>query len=208
MQKTAMKNIAMAMKKIAMKDVIMKDKTMTRVLGGLGVAALIALGLATSLPHLGAAQDPNQGPPPAGRLGGGRGPGGRGMGRGGPGGPMEMAGIDPRDLTDAEREQIKAIRDRHAADMKPVLDRVQNARQALSNAVLTGVGDISGLALEVGSAEGELAFQSAQIETEVLTVLTPEQRQKIQDRQKAMAARRAEMEQRRQSRGAASGNAK
>jgi periplasmic protein CpxP/Spy len=178
----------------------MHKKTMTRVIGGLGAAALIAVGMATSWPHLGAAQ----GPPPAGRMGG-RGPGGRGMGRGG---PMDMAGIDPRDLTDAQREQVKAIRDRHADEMRPVMDRVQKARQALANAVLSGVGDIRGLALEVGAAEGEAAFQNAQIETEVLGVLTPEQKQKIQDRRKEMEARRAEMTQRRQSRGAASGNAK
>jgi Spy/CpxP family protein refolding chaperone len=121
---------------------------------------------------------------------------------------MEMAGIDPRDLTDAQREQVKAIRDRHADEMRPVMDHVQKARQALANAVLSGVGDIRGLALEVGAAEGEAAFQNAQIETEVLSVLTPEQKQKIQDRRKEMEARRAEMTQRRQSRGAASGNAK
>lgn len=187
----------------------MQNRTISRIVGGVGATALIVLGMATAWPHLGAAQDPNQGPPPAGRMGGGRGPGGRGMGRGGPGGPMEMmAGIDPRDLTDAEREQIKAIRDRHAGDMTPVIDRVQKARQALSNAVLTGVGDIRGLALEVGAAEGELAFQHAQIETEVVGVLTPEQKQKIQDTQTQMAARRAAMKQQRQSPGTAPGNAK
>jgi Spy/CpxP family protein refolding chaperone len=88
--------------------------------------------------------------------------------------------------------------------MKPLTDAVQNARQALSTAVLTG-GDIGGLAQQVGAAEGELAFQSAQIGTEVLSVLTPEQRQKILDRQKEMAARWAEMEERHHSRGSGSG---
>jgi len=182
----------------------MQNKTITRVMGGFGTAALIALGMAVSLPHMRAQQDPNQGPPPAGRTGG------RGMGRGGPGGPMGpqgmMAGIDPRDLTDAQREQIKAIRDRHADEMRPVMDRVQTARQALANAVVTGNGDIRGFAQEVGAAEGEAAYLNAQIETEVMAVLTPEQKQKIQERQKQMEARRAEMAQRRQSRGA--GNAK
>jgi Spy/CpxP family protein refolding chaperone len=117
-------------------------------------------------------------------------------------------GIDPRDLTDAQRAQVKTIRDNHAAEMKPVVDRAQKARKALDDAVLTGVGDIRGLALEVGGAEGELAFQQAQIETEVLGVLTPEQKQKMQDRRKEMDARRAEMAQRRQSRQNAPGNAK
>lgn len=181
----------------------MQTRTMTRVMGGFGAAALIALGMATTVPHMGA-QGPGQ--PPPGRMG--RGPGGPGgMGRGGPGGPMGF-GIDQSDLSDAQREQIKSIRDSHAADMKPSVERAQNARQALSNAVLTGVGDVRGLALEVGNAEGELAFQQAQIETEILAVLTPEQKQRMQERRKEMEARRAQMEQRRQSRGSAPGNAK
>lgn len=180
----------------------MQKKTMTRTIGGLGAAALIALGMATALPHLGAAQNPQA---QLGGRGGGRGPGGPGRGgrMGGPMGPQGMMmGLDPRDLTDAQREQLKTIRDRHAAEIRPVMDRVGKARQALANAVVTGIGDIRGLALEVGAAEGELAFQNAQVETEVVSILTPEQKQKIQDRQKQMEARRAEMEQRRQSRGA------
>jgi len=117
-------------------------------------------------------------------------------------------GIDMRDLTDAQREQIKAIRDAHAEAMRPLMERVQNARQALNTAVLTGTGDIRGVALEIGAAESELAFQQAQIETEVMAVLTPEQKQKMLDRQKEMDARRTEMEQRRQSRQGGAGNAK
>jgi Spy/CpxP family protein refolding chaperone len=181
----------------------MQNKTITRAIGGLGAAALIALGMATAVPYLGAAQGPGQ--PPAGGMG--RGPGmGRG-GRGGPGGPMAFGGIDPRDLTDEQRQQVKAIRDSHAAEMRPLMERAQKAHAALDNAVIAGTGDFRGLALEVGSAEGELAFQQAQIETEVLAVLTPEQKQQMLERRKEMEARRAEMEQHRQSRGNGSGNA-
>ena len=90
--------------------------------------------------------------------------------------------------------------------MKPVLERVQKARQAINTVVLTG-GDVRGAALEIGSAEGELAFQQAQIETEIVALLTPEQKQKMLDRQKEMAARRAELGPRRQLRGHPRGNA-
>jgi Spy/CpxP family protein refolding chaperone len=190
----------------------MKRRTTTTVIGGFGAAALIALGMAISVPHMGA-QGPGQ-PPPGGRIGRGPdgfgGPGGPGMGRGGRGGPggrMGM-GVDVRDLTDAQQTQIKAIREAHADALRPAMDRVQNARQALNTAVLTGTGDIRGVALEIGAAETELAFQQAQIETEIIAVLTPEQKQKMLDRQKEMDARRAEMEQRRQSRQGAPGNAK
>ena len=182
----------------------MKNEMIGRIAGGFLGAALIAVGMMAFTPKIGTAQGAGQ-PPPAGRMGGGP---GRGVGRGGPGGPMGMAGIDPRDLTDAERQQIKAIRERHADDIKATVERVNSARQALATAVLSGVGDIQGLALEVGAAEGEMAFQSAQIEIEVLGVLTPEQKQKIQDRRKEMESRRAAMEQLRQSRESGAGNGK
>jgi Spy/CpxP family protein refolding chaperone len=134
------------------------------------------------------------------------------MGRGGRGGPMGFGslgalGIDMRDLTDAQREQIKAIRDAHAEAMRPVMDRVQKAREAINTVVLAG-GDVRGAALEIGAAETELAYQQAQIETEVIALLTPEQKQKMLDRQKQMDARRAEMAQRRQAGTGGPGNAK
>ena len=81
------------------------------------------------------------------------------------------------------------------------MDRAQKAREALADAVLPALATFEVSASNVGQAEGELAFQNAQIETEVLGVLTPEQKQKMQERRKEMDARRAEMEQRRQSRG-------
>ena len=122
------------------------------------------------------------------------------MRSGGPmGGPVGM-GVDPRDLTDAQREQVRAIRERHAADIKPAADRVQAARQALAEAVLSGNGNLQALSVEVGSAEGDFAYATSQVEAEVLGILTPEQRQKIEDRRKAMEARRAEMEKRRPAR--------
>jgi Spy/CpxP family protein refolding chaperone len=186
----------------------MQTKMKTRVIGGFGAAALVALGMAISVPHMGAQQGPGQ--PPAGRMGRGPGgPGGPGMGRGGrggPGGPMGL-GVDLRDLTDAQRESIKAIRDRHAQDLAPVMERVRKAREALHAVVING-GDVRGVATEIGAAEGELAFQQAQIDTEVIALLTPEQKQKMLDREKEMEARRAEMAQRRQTRRGGPGNAK
>ncbi len=182
----------------------MHTNTITRVVGGFGAAALVALGMATAVPRMSAAQEP---PQHAGRMGGRGfgGPGGPGMRGGGPGGAL---GLDLRDLTDEQRQQVRAIYQRHADEMKPVLERVATTRKALADAVLAGTGDVRGLAVEVGSAEGELAFQNAQIETEVLALLTPEQKQKIAERRQQMEARRTEMQQRRQSRGGASGNQK
>ena len=190
----------------------MQKTTITRITGGLGAAALIGIGMLTNLPQTIAAQNQNQAPPADGRLGGPRrggpgGPGGPGWpggpgGRGGRmGGPMAL-GIDPRELSDTQREQIKAIHDRHADELKPIFDRLQAAHKALNENVLAGGNNLRALAIEVGNAEADAAFAQAEIQTEALAVLTPEQRQKMQDRQKEIEARRAEMEKQRQSRGA------
>lgn len=175
----------------------MQSETLTRVVGGFVGAVVIAVGFLSFTPVLSsAAQDPS-----GQRRGGPGGPGGPG-GRGGRfGGPMGF-GVDPRDLSDAQREQIKAIRDRHAAELKPLIEQSQAARKALHDNVLAGGGNLRGLALDLGKAEGDLAFANAGVELEMLAVLTPEQRQKMQDRQKEMEARRAEMEKQRASRGA------
>ena len=42
-----------------------------------------------------------------------------------------------RDLTDAQREQVKAIRERHAERLRPLVERARTARQALDSALLS-----------------------------------------------------------------------
>jgi periplasmic protein CpxP/Spy len=175
----------------------MQHKTFTRVVGGVVAAMAIAVGVLSYTPLARAAQDQTQNAPGDGRFGGPRrgGPGGPGgpAGRGGQfgGGPMAF-GLDPRDLTDAQRDQIKAIRERHAQEMKPIMDQVQAARKALDDNILVGGGNVRALAIELGKAEGDLAFANAQIQTEILAVLTPEQKQKMQERRKEMEARRGQ----------------
>jgi Spy/CpxP family protein refolding chaperone len=106
-----------------------------------------------------------------------------------------------RDLTDVQREQVRAIREKHAERLRPVMERARNARQALEAAVESGnTANLQALSIEVGNAETELAFAQAQVQSEVFAVLTPDQKQKIAERRKEMEQRRAEMEKRRQNR--------
>jgi Spy/CpxP family protein refolding chaperone len=181
----------------------MQTETFSRVVGGLVGAVIIAVGVVSFTPLTSAAQDQGATAPVAGgpRRGGPGSPGGfegRGGRFSGPmGGPMGI-GIDRRDLSDAQREQVKAIRERHAAEIKPLVEQTQAARKALHDNVLGGGTNLRALAMELGKAEGDLAFANAQIEAEMIAVLTPEQRQKMQERAKDMDARRAQMQQRRQ----------
>lgn len=178
----------------------MDKKSFTRIAAGLGAAVLVGFGLMATVPHLTAAQD--QTPTQGERLGPRGGPGGP-FGRGGRmGGPMGGGiGEVMRDLTDAQREQVKAIREKHAERLRPIMERARIARHALDAAAESGnTGNLQALSIEVGNAETELAFAQAQVHSEIYAVLTAEQKQKIAERRKAMEQRRAEMVQRRQSR--------
>ena len=164
-------------------------------------AVVVALGLGATVPFVGWAQDqPKAQTEPARR--GGRGFGGPG-GAGGPGGRMGAFGFREvmRDLTDAQREQVKSIHEKHADRIRPIAERARTAREALDNAVVSGnTGNLQALSIEVGNAETELTFARAQVQSEIYNVLTAEQKQKIAERRKEMEARRTEMIKRRQER--------
>ena len=103
-----------------------------------------------------------------------------------------------RSLTDAQREQVRAIREKHAGTMQPLMERVQKAREAVHTAITEGkTGALQSLAIEVGNAETELTYAQAQVETEIYARLTPQQKQQIAERRKDMESRRAEMLKRR-----------
>ena len=166
-------------------------------------AIVVALGLGATVPFVGWAQDQPQAQTDQTRRG-------RGLGRpGGPGGPGGRMGGPMggafafrevmRDLTDAQREQVKAIHERHADRIRPLAERTHAAREALNNAVMSGnIGNLQALSIEVGNAETELTFAQAQVQSEVYNVLTAGQKQTIAERQKQMQARRSDMLKRRQ----------
>jgi Spy/CpxP family protein refolding chaperone len=164
-------------------------------------AIVVALGLGATLPLVGWAQDQ---PPAQGEQKRGRGVGGPGRPGGRMGGPMGGAFAFRevmRDLTDAQREQVRAIQERHADRIRPLLERAHTAREALNTAVTSGNdGNLQALSIEVGNAETELTFAQAQVQSEIFKVLTAEQKQKIAERRKQMGAHRAEMMKQRQNR--------
>ena len=114
------------------------------------------------------------------------------------GGAFAFRGV-MRDLTDAQREQVRAIHDKHAAQIEPLLERVRAAREALDDAVTSGnAGNLQALSIDIGNAETELAFAQAQVQSEIFNVLTAEQKQTIAERRRQMQERRSEMLKRRQ----------
>jgi Spy/CpxP family protein refolding chaperone len=114
-----------------------------------------------------------------------------GFARGGPGGVGLFgpggAGIEGANLTDAQKDQVKAIVESHRDEMRGLLDRQAQTRRTLAVAAESGRVD-DAAANEVGAASAALALAEARMRAEVFQLLTPEQRAAVQKR----AAERAE----------------
>ena len=147
----------------------------------------IALGLGASILALGVsagifvhAHDQTTNEPRRGFMGRGMGPGGRG----GPGGPMGMLPMLGRqiDLTDAQKDQIKAIADSHKEDWKSLADRARAAHGALNQAVSVDTVDetlIRQRSADAAAVDADMAVARARVHAEVWQILTPEQKTKL-----------------------------
>src|SRR5882724_4076828 len=113
------------------------NATVTRMAVTLG-AGLIALGVsAGAYVH---AQDQNTNPQAPPFRGRGLGPGGPGRGPGGPMGMLPMLGPWLA-LTDAQKDQVKAIADTHKDEWKALADRGRTAHLALDAAIAADTVD-------------------------------------------------------------------
>jgi Spy/CpxP family protein refolding chaperone len=152
-------------------------------------AALVALGVGAGVfVH---AQDQNTNPQARPFMGRGGGPGGRFGGPGGPGGPMGMLPMLGRqlNLTDAQRDQIKAIGQSHTDEWKALADRERAARTALNAAVTADAIDEAAIrqkSAEVAAVDADMAVARAHAHAEVLQILTADQKAQL----KALTAQR------------------
>jgi len=164
-------------------------KSMTRIGAALGVA-ILTVGVGAAAIAVGG--DQAQGierRAPGGFFGfaqgGPGGPGGRGrMGGPGRGGPLAGLPLRELNLSDAQREQVKAIVDSHQAEMKAVGDRAMTARQALHAATTSASFDeaaVRARAAELAAVEADVAVGRARIFADVYQILTPEQQAKVKE---------------------------
>jgi periplasmic protein CpxP/Spy len=127
------------------------------------------------------------------RGGGFGGRGGRGFG---PGAPGLM--LNELNLTDAQREQVREIRDRNREQVQAVSKRLGDLAAKQRQAIETiPVNEtlITSATQDLTQAQVEMAIQEARLNADVWAVLTPEQQAKAT---KLRAERKAQMEQRRQ----------
>jgi Spy/CpxP family protein refolding chaperone len=110
--------------------------------------------------------------------------------RGGPGGPGFGMGRGLRELnlTDAQKEQARAIFDRFAANIKPQREQLMQLREQKKAGNTPADAEERAKALRSQIHESEKAMRA-----ELLTILTPEQRTKLDEMEKERKARRDEM---------------
>jgi Spy/CpxP family protein refolding chaperone len=118
-----------------------------------------------------------------------------GWGRGhGEGGPLRalMSGQVGRlltlrselDLTTEQKESIHKIVESHRQEIRDVIKPVVEKRRALRDATIATTPDekaIRAAASDLGNALGNAAVLGSKIKAEVVTVLTPEQKQKVDE---------------------------
>lgn len=159
----------------------------TRILKGIVAVVAVAVVMAAIGVVVSAQMGPRRG------MGAGQGPGGAGMMGPGPGmrgglggGPFGMMGPELRalDLTDAQRQQMRAIFESHQDELKALGDRMMTARKALDDSITADTVDeaaIRARAADVGTVEADAAVLRAKMHAAVFAVLTPEQQQKAKE---------------------------
>lgn len=114
-----------------------------------------------------------QGPHP------GFGPGfGRGMGH-----PFEGPMGRHLGLTDTQKEQVKAIVERHKASIKAKMDAAQSAQKAMHEALKHTASDANALKTlhqKASDAHFEVMLEQRAVHQEILPLLTPEQKAKLE----------------------------
>jgi Spy/CpxP family protein refolding chaperone len=85
-------------------------------------------------------------------------------------------------LTDAQRQQLHQMLQNDKSGNKSLMINLVNARKALYEAIAKNPNDettIRSLSATVGSARTELTVQRAKIRSQLVAILTPEQKEKL-----------------------------
>lgn len=165
----------------------MTYKTLKRI--GFAVVAAATVSAAGAGAYA-AARDQNTNPPAPPFMGGRGGPG-----RMGPGGLMGMLPRLGRELqlTDAQRDQIKAIAQSHRDEWKALADRARTAHDGLRAAVTADTVDETAIrqkSAEVSAVEADMAVAQAHAHAEVFQILTADQKAKLKELRTQMQNRR------------------
>jgi len=116
-----------------------------------------------------------------------------------------MMGFSKLDLTDAQKAQLKQIRESHRQDTAPIMEQIRAKRQEIRQANEGGTVNEALVAqklAEIAPLEAKLMSAQARIRQEMLSVLTPEQKAKLDQLREQFKSRSGERRERKQQKSA------
>jgi protein CpxP len=103
------------------------------------------------------------------------------------------------DLTDAQKAQMKQIRQNSREEMRPLMEQIRAKRQEIRQAQAGGTVDealVSQKLTEIAPLEAKLMSARGRIHQQMLSVLTPEQRTKLEQLREQFKSKRGERSER------------
>jgi len=91
---------------------------------------------------------------------------------------------DYLDLTDAQQAQVKDILAKEKPALKPLMQQMAQSHQQIRELTMSGSFDeakVRALATQQAQTMTEMIVQKARVESEMIQVLTPEQKTKLND---------------------------
>lgn len=111
------------------------------------------------------------------------------------GGHMGGAGFRNLDLTDAQKAQMKQIRESHSQSLRPLMEQVRAKRQEIRQASEGGTFNealVTQKLNEIAPLEAKLIGERSRLHQEMLSVLTADQKAKLEQSQDQRKAKWAE----------------
>jgi len=129
---------------------------------------------------------------------------GAGVGPGGPGGPGGRGfaagfALGQLDLSDAQKQQVRAIVQRHREQSRATMGRVQEAMQAQRaaiNAVPVNEAAVRQASAALAAVQADAAVEEARLHADIFSILTVEQQEKAKQLEAQARARGQERRQR------------
>ena len=115
-------------------------------------------------------------------------------GHGGRGG-FGMMGFGNLDLSDAQKAQLKQIHENHRQSIAPLMQEIRAKRQEIHQANQSGTFDealVTQKLREIAPLEAKLMGEQSRIHQEMLSVLTPDQKTKLDQMREQFKSRRGE----------------
>ena len=125
---------------------------------------------------------------------GAKGRGGHWSEHGGRGG-RDMMGFRNLDLTDAQKAQMKQIRESHSQTLRPIMEQIHAKRQEIRQASQGGAFNealVTQKLTEIAPLEAKLQGEQRRVHQEMLAVLTPDQKVKLEQAREQLKSKWAE----------------